>query len=390
MGALDDVGVLIIGGVAIYFLLKTCMLQQAVEKLQIPELSQMINQLGQMVGATDCPAAPSTGTGGGGTTTPPPTTGGGTVTGGHIYPVVGPIAPTENTRINQAGSGTAGGNSERDNLGFDPSKCNRETTWIFKPGTGGDWSIKTGSHGGSDISLIEYSQVEIDGGGGAQWRCEGPEESYGSISGGSGEGQGPNIGGKAQVGLKSAVWSTGPNTVHQEVWYNENGDGNTWACVASYDGGAGSCNPITCPVPCSASNSKCQDTLRIDNNSGHQFISSNIVEISPGPSRCGGGTVTTSGGGGGTPATTTGNGGSGNGNGNGSGNGNGGSTTPPPTTGTPPSTAPRAGCPARCEPLRLSAPNTYQYCCSTAYTRRSKKIRNYRDLGFRSIIPHLA
>ena len=128
--------------------------------------------------------------------------------------MVGEIAATGDTRISGESS------SHRDNQGFDCSKCNREATWIFTPGNGGDWSIKMGSHGeGSDSgSLIELGNVDTDGGGG-EWRCEGPHNSYGDVSGGSGSG--PALGGKAKVGLKGITWSTGAETVHHEVWYDE-------------------------------------------------------------------------------------------------------------------------------------------------------------------------
>ena len=192
--------------------------------------------------------------------------------------MVGEIAATGDTRISGESS------SHRDNQGFDCSKCNREATWIFTPGNGGDWSIKMGSHGeGSDSgSLIELGNVDTDGGGG-EWRCEGPHNSYGDVSGGSGSG--PALGGKAKVGLKGITWSTGAETVHHEVWYDESGGGSNWVKVSEFDVSAGSCNAIKCPVPSGTDDAHCQDTLRIDNNSGHEFIIRSLVEIVPGQRR---------------------------------------------------------------------------------------------------------
>ena len=297
----------------------------------------------------------------GGGQQPPPSGGGGggsTATGTSIYQVVGEIAATGDTRISGESS------SHRDNQGFDCSKCSREATWIFTPGSGGDWSIKMGSHGGGSDngSLIELGNVDTDGGGG-EWRCEGPHNSYGDVSGGSGSA--PALGGKAKVGLKGITWSTGAETVHHEVWYDESGSGSNWAKVSTFDGSAGSCNAITCPVPSGTDDAHCQDTLRIDNNSGHEFISRSIVEIVPGQA--------SSGGGGGTPPPATtppaeeddeeedGNG-----------DGNGGITPAPASTPTPTPT-----CPSRCEPLRNS-PASYQACCgSNAAGARSRR-RNAR------------
>ena len=275
-GTTDDIMILIIGGIAGYLLLRTCTLQQAVDKLGVTEVSNIVNQIGQMVGAS-CAAAPPPTTGGGGT----PTGTGGTSTGTNIYPVVGPIADTGDTRISSAGSGS-GGSSERDNRGFDCSKCSRETTWIFVPGNGGDWSVKMGSHGrtgGSDDDSIGAQWEQDFGSNGGGWRCEGP---YGKFSDMSGSGSGANISGSGQVGLKGISWSTGGNTMHHEVWFNETGDGQSWTQIATFDGTSPCGNPFKCPVPASGGGAHCQDTLRIDDNNGSKFISSSIVEISPG------------------------------------------------------------------------------------------------------------
>lgn len=84
MGKYDDLIVLVIGGVAGYFLLKTCTIQNMLNKMPsdiIGPFADVINQISGMVGATGCqvtgsapttPTTPTTGTGGGGTT---PTTG---------------------------------------------------------------------------------------------------------------------------------------------------------------------------------------------------------------------------------------------------------------------------------------------------------------------------
>ena len=193
-------------------------------------------------------------------------------------------------------------------MGFDCSICNREATWTFVPGSGGDWSVKLGSHGGGSDngSLIELGNVDVDGGGG-NWRCEGPHMTYADVSGGTGSA--PGIGGSQQVSVKAVTWSTGADTVHHEVWLDPSGSGTNWGegPIATFDGSAEGCNAITCPVPSGEDDAHCQDTLRIDENSGHEFISHSFYEIVP-EQRATGGTA--------PPTTTT--------------------TPPPPPTTTPP------------------------------------------------------
>lgn len=360
MGAMDDVGVLIIGGVAVYFLLKTCMLQQAVEKLQIPEISQMVGQLGQMVGATDCPA-PSTGTGGGGGggTTTPPTTGGGTP-GGSI----------------SGGTGCPSGGETCDPQGRD-TDCDNVTWDAYEATFCGSWSgdrlsIKMygprHSNAGDCCWCIGY----VDEDGTMNIGGEGPHPgSNCDSSGQSGYVSGGSVGGSSNVCVKYTM-QPGPTVIGYGLV------GGQWKELVRREN-----TPCGCDETSSTKTGN-QVSFRCD---GSQSPTCATVV----PLGAGGGTTTPA------PTTTTGGGGSGNGNGN----GNGGTTTPapaprtpPPTTGTPPSTAPKPGCPARCEPLRLSSPNTYQYCCNTAYTRiRSslgvdkRKIRNYNDLRFRSVIP---
>jgi len=219
--------------------------------------------------------------------TPPPSRGGGSAaTGRNVYKVVGPIAPTSSTRINTAADGDPAV-SHRDNQGFACNKCNRETTWIFKPGSAGDWSIKMGSHGGGsdNASLIEFCQWHWDGSaksGGAGWRCEGPHNKYGKFRGGSGSA--PNMMGKSKAGLKGISWPLGPNNMHHEIWYDPTGSGSNWGSgpIAIFDGSPSDCNPISCPVPDGEDNAHCQDTFRIDEDGTHQFLSSSTVEIAPG------------------------------------------------------------------------------------------------------------
>lgn len=199
----------------------------------------------------------------------PPPAGG--VTGKTIYPVVAPIPNTGDVTIR------GGGNSFRDNIGYPCSKCAREATWIFTPGTGGDWSVKLGSHGseGGPESLIELGNVSTDSGGGS-WRCEGPHMTYSDVAGGTGKA--PALAGKPQVGVKAVTWPLPGNKVHHEVYYDDAGTGGKWVKIASFEGSATGCNAITCPVP----GGKCQDTLRLDGPSGHKFISRSMVEIRPG------------------------------------------------------------------------------------------------------------
>ena len=217
----------------------------------------------------------------GGTQTVAGPTGGlsGTKTGTSIYKVVG--------NIMGAGSGVTirgGGKSFRDNLGYPCNKCARESTWIFKPGTAGDWSPKLGSHGdeGGKETLIELANIQMMGTGG-KWQCEGPHMTYKAVSGGTGS---------APKSVENHEWASklshghlGQNRIHHELWVDETGAGNNWRKFAEFNGAATGCNAITCPVP----GSKCQDTMRLDDASGHQFISRSIVEIVPGAGAVGGG-----------------------------------------------------------------------------------------------------
>lgn len=219
-------------------------------------------------------------------TAPPPTSGGGgggtagsSATGKTIYQAIG--------NIMTAGTGVtvrSGGTSFRDNIGYPCNKCARESTWIFKPGNGGDWSPKLGSHGdeGGRETLIELGNIQINGTGG-DWRCEGPHMTYNDVAGGSGGA--PKIGGLPRVGIKAVTWPLGGNRIHHELWWDQTGSGNNWKKFAEFNGAATGCNAITCPVP----GSKCQDTMRLDNPSGHQFISRSVVEIRPGAGAAGGG-----------------------------------------------------------------------------------------------------
>ena len=276
MGAGDIAVVLLVMGGA-YILIKSGKLQEIIQQggfqLPIPTLAPTAPQIQPppIRGGTKTVPAPPAPTGGGGG-------GPSASTGTSIYKVVGSIASGGGVTLR------GGGTSNRDNLGYPCNKCARESTWIFKPGTGGDYSLKLGSHGdeGGKETLIELGNIGTNSGGG-EWKCEGPHMTYKGVSGGSGSG--PAIGGKPRVGLKGISWPTGANAVHHEVWYDETGAGNSWKKVAEFTGSATGCNAITCPVP----GSKCQDTLRLDNVQGHQFISRSIVEIVPGAGAVGGG-----------------------------------------------------------------------------------------------------
>jgi hypothetical protein len=208
--------------------------------------------------------------------TPAPASGGkATSTGKSVYPVVGPIAATGDSRISGSTS------SHRDNQGFPPAKCNREATWIWVPGTGGDWSIKMGSHGsgGDNGSLIEWTE-EFGTGGKARWRCEGPHPSYGSCSGGTATPL--KISGSQPIGIKGISWTAGGAKSHHEIWIDRSGTGNgPWTKGPVFEGSC-SCNKMACPVPAGGGGAHAQDTLRVDKNSGHKFISRSMVEIKPG------------------------------------------------------------------------------------------------------------
>lgn len=190
---------------------------------------------------------------------------GDTVTGPNVYQVVSDLSGQGEVTIR------GGGNSYRDNQSFDCSKCAREATWIFNPGGGEDASIKMGSHGdeGQGTSLIQYSTD------GQKWRCEGPHMTYSDLSG---EGSVPL--GSSVVGVKGVSWNVSGGTNHHEIWLNESGDGQSWTLVAMYEGGADGCTEMACPVPDDGAG--CQDTLRLDSPSGHEFISRTLHEITPG------------------------------------------------------------------------------------------------------------
>ena len=221
----------------------------------VESINGMISGLNSII-----PAAPG---GGGGAV-------GGSATGQNIYPVISDLSGQGEVTLR------GGGTSNRDNQSFPCDKCAREATWIFTPGSGGDWSIKLGSHGdeGGPEILIEMGNIDTDGGGGS-WRCEGPHMDYADVSGGSGSL--PAVGGSAQIGVKGISWPTGGNTIHHEIWLDPSGSGSNWSQVATFDGGSSCGNQIQCPVPGS-----CQDTLRLDNVNGHQFISRSLMEISAG------------------------------------------------------------------------------------------------------------
>lgn len=210
---------------------------------------------------------------------PVPSGGGGSnATGKTIYQVVSNIPAPPNVTIR------GGGNSYRDNISYPCNKCAREATWIFRPGTAGDWSPKLGSHGdtGGKETLIELANIQMNGTGG-DWQCEGPHMNYNKLSGGTGSA--PRLAGKARVGIKAVTWPLPGNQVHHELWYDETGSGNNWQKFAEFSGAATGCTAITCPVP----GNKCQDTMRLDNPSGHQFIARSMVEIKPGSANAGGG-----------------------------------------------------------------------------------------------------
>ena len=287
MGGVMDIVVLLLvlgGG---YYLMSSGQLDQILTGAGLPALpppfgSGQIPERKQAPAPTPTPSAPAPRQK---TTAPAPSgpSGGGpsAATGTSVYKVVGSIASGGGVTLR------GGGTSNRDNLGYPCNKCAREATWIFKPGTGGDYSLKLGSHGdeGGKETLIELGNIKTDSGGG-EWQCEGPHMTYNGVSGGSGSG--PAIGGKPKVGLKAVSWPTGATSVHHEIWYDETGSGGNWKKVAEFTGSASGCNAITCPVP----GSKCQDTLRLDNVNGHQFMSRSIVEIVPGSASGGAGKTT--------------------------------------------------------------------------------------------------
>ena len=304
MSGLTDIMTVMLVLVGGYILMKSGKLEEIMQslsqgQLSLPPLPGLPKPPAPTAPApAPAPAAPSGGGGGGGPSS---------VTGTNIYRVVGNIQSGGEVTLR------GGGTSNRDNIGYPCNKCARESTWIFRPGSGGDWSLKLGSHGdeGGKETLIELGNIDTNGGGG-EWRCEGPHMTYNNVTGGSGKA--PAIGGRARVGAKAVTWPLGGNRIHHEIYMDMTGAGNNWQKIAQFDGAATGCNAITCPVP----GGKCQDTLRLDNVKGHQFISRSVVEIVPGAGAVGGGsggsgsggTVRTIGGGGGSgsssaPAPTT-------------------------------------------------------------------------------------
>jgi hypothetical protein len=215
---------------------------------------------------------------------------GASVPGPNIYTNLGDIPRSGPFGLSEA----SGGTSFRDNVSFPCDKCARETTWFVVPGNPGeggmDLSIKMGSHGGGNDNgaLISFSQIPI-GGSGGKWACEGPHGNDQDVSGGSGS---VELGGAQKIGIKGISWNVGGDTEHHEIWYNADGTGGTWTKMAEFEGQS-NCNPLACPVPSGEDDAHCQDTLRIDDNSGHQFISRSIVEIDPAPGAVGGGTEPT-------------------------------------------------------------------------------------------------
>jgi hypothetical protein len=199
-----------------------------------------------------------------------------TVAGPNIYTPTGDISTGAVITIR------SGGSSFRDNVSYDCAQCARETTWFVNPGGGGDLSVKMGSHGdeSDDTSLIQYSTD------GQKWRCEGPHMTYNDLSG-----EGSVDVGSEPVGIKGISWNVSGGTNHHEIWVSTDAGAN-WTCAATYEGGADGCTEMACPVPDAGVG--CQDTLRIDDPSGHSFTNRTMVGIDPGDGTpVGGGTPPT-------------------------------------------------------------------------------------------------
>ena len=81
------------------------------------------------------------------------------VPGPNVYPVVGQITPPGSYGLSTASDGD-GEPSYRDNVIFDCSKCNRETTWFVIPGNPGESGMDF-SVGGSEQECPEsFASVE--------------------------------------------------------------------------------------------------------------------------------------------------------------------------------------------------------------------------------------
>lgn len=183
-------------------------------------------------------------------------------------------------------------------------ECARETTWFFIPGTGGgggdtgeDLTVKMGSHGDNNTSLIGFGGIPMSGAGG-EWKSEGPHGNdgnvVGDVNGGSVE-----LTGDTPMGIKGISWPIdNEGTMHHEIWTSTD-DGANWTMKAQFQGrvGEGKKGPVpqlTCPVP-PDEDGVCQDTLRIDGIVGtpeEHFQRRSMVEIqSPPGEPTGGGTA---------------------------------------------------------------------------------------------------
>jgi hypothetical protein len=152
-----------------------------------------------------------------------------------------------------------------------------------------DVTVKMGSHGSAsdETALISFGGIPYSGGGGS-WKSEGPHGTDAGVSGSPNEGS-VTLTTTTKMGIKGISWNVSGATNHHEIWVNADGTGAEWEMVAQFQGES-SCNPLSCPVPSGENGASCQDTLRIDNPNGHQFISRSIVEITPTDTPTGGGT----------------------------------------------------------------------------------------------------
>ena len=221
------------------------------------------------------------------------------IQGPNVYPVVADTPRSGDFGYSDANDGT----SFRDNVSFPCDKCNRETTWIFKPGTGGgggstgeDVTVKMGSHGSESdqTALIAFGAIPYSGGGGT-WKSEGPHGNDGSVSGDVNEGS-VDLTGDQPMGIKGISWNIDPaGTQHHEIWINPAGTlEGTWTLAAQFTGTSDT-NPLTCPIPPDGGGN-CQDTLRLDGATptGYEFIERYQVEINQGDGTpVGGGTPPT-------------------------------------------------------------------------------------------------
>ena len=272
MGTFDDVALIVIGGLAFYIVVKTCTLQNAANNINVPEISAIVSEIGNVMGA-----ACATGGGGGGGI---PGGGGSTATGQHIYQTTGGTCSCGDgsQTIGCGGSDVHSERQDCDNCGLK----NYEATAIidFSPsscGCGDEFDVKLGGPNHSDGSCCWWAfVVNENGSGGITTGGEGPHpdtdkkskdgvvlDSIGDIKG-------------KKIGIKGITWDNGNGTRHFEGWVDRTGTGTSWELGASQDLSEWGKSKKTGTIP-----SNQQVEFRCDCE-GVSWVASDVVEIVPG------------------------------------------------------------------------------------------------------------